>query len=626
MITPELRQYLTEALTQGVAPAQVGDALRTGGWQEEDIALALGEYAQMMTPPPAVAQSGGQETALPEPTGSITPTLPGATVFASEDMPPDTTSAPPEPIAGAFAPQTAGATPGEVYPEEANAVATEMPGHRSVLPRIVIGVATLSFLVGGGALAYVFMKGPSPSDAYARMPGVMKEITSVAFESSFSLKGDVTAQNDGYGSPETVDLDATITLSGATVVRPETLAEYAFDGVLDVKGDVRGDGESMGGELEIAIKVVNKKLYLSLLRYPDMAGYLDALDGVKGKWIEFPLEDLEKAAKEEGDRPPSMYDSVLPPGIPGDDILDDVRSSSTEAALKRYADTILAYPPLEMTLSEKAPGTDPLEYHYVIVVVEKNLLRALEKLGEATWKWQEDRMRSASKSSVSSSLLDTERERAKFMRDWEEMTDLLVPIFSRLTTELWVEQESAYLRRATMNLPIATTTEYGTVNMGARYDLKLSKFNEPVVVGAPKDALTLEKASELLFGVTRGNTRDAVRRSDTMNIRLGLELYFDAHQSYPLSIDELLGAYIPGRIPSDPLDGSPYPYVPIGKDGKRCTKMPCPKFLLGASFEDAGSEALKNDADAVFPEAAFFGSDLAGCDGAIGRSCFDMTQ
>ena len=117
----------------------------------------------------------------------------------------------------------------------------------------------------------------------------------------------------------------------------------------------------------------------------------------------------------------------------------------------------------------------------------------------------------------------------------------------------------------------------------------------------------------------RRKSRDARRVADIGQLRLALELYFDANIDYPASgsLSSLVPTYMPA-LSADPLTGA-YPYF-------RCSTT---LYHIGASLEDSTHAALSGDLDAI-PSGCSGSSidspDADGCGNESGRFCYDLTN
>jgi prepilin-type N-terminal cleavage/methylation domain-containing protein len=150
---------------------------------------------------------------------------------------------------------------------------------------------------------------------------------------------------------------------------------------------------------------------------------------------------------------------------------------------------------------------------------------------------------------------------------------------------------------------------------------------------------------------TRKKGRDSKRIADLKQIQLALELYFDQNNAFPpggggATQNCLTSAQleIPGylsKIPTDPLTGSCYMYVPY--EATTNGNGVCSSFHLGATLETVGHSSLSQDSDITNPNSLglkvctalgapstdFNGlTTAANCSGAIGNAstetCYDI--
>lgn len=135
----------------------------------------------------------------------------------------------------------------------------------------------------------------------------------------------------------------------------------------------------------------------------------------------------------------------------------------------------------------------------------------------------------------------------------------------------------------------------------------------------------------------RQKSRDAKRMADLQQIKLALELYFDANNTYPpgTDISSLAPTYI-SQIPDGPLSGESYIYQAItNSSGGACSTAPCTYYHLGANLEDNSAAGLNADADrcasagtgcsSALTGTTIDGDDSDGCSGEAGRYCYDIT-
>lgn len=108
------------------------------------------------------------------------------------------------------------------------------------------------------------------------------------------------------------------------------------------------------------------------------------------------------------------------------------------------------------------------------------------------------------------------------------------------------------------------------------------------------------------LSVARGRSRDARRISDIREIQKALELFFDAHKTYPPALDNIVSEGLlrvgSAAKPKEPRGGDYY-YL-------RCSST---RYHLGADLEGKNNSALNSDLnDSPCPGSDFFGKPLPG--------------
>ncbi|OHB19738.1 MAG: hypothetical protein A2854_03745 [Parcubacteria group bacterium RIFCSPHIGHO2_01_FULL_56_18] len=124
----------------------------------------------------------------------------------------------------------------------------------------------------------------------------------------------------------------------------------------------------------------------------------------------------------------------------------------------------------------------------------------------------------------------------------------------------------------------------------------------------------------------RKKGRDARRISDVKQLQLALELYYDAHQSFPTaatafpavaSSSVLVSERYISALPQDPTTLANYSYAALDADGATaCGTVPCPGYVIGADIEGGESAVPQGDVD-TNPIGAIDCSDS----GATARFC-----
>jgi type II secretory pathway pseudopilin PulG len=143
------------------------------------------------------------------------------------------------------------------------------------------------------------------------------------------------------------------------------------------------------------------------------------------------------------------------------------------------------------------------------------------------------------------------------------------------------------------------------------------------------------------LGTSRQKGRDARRISDISQIKLALELYYDANSTFPTDIyaaGVLAPSYI-SSVPTDPSSNANYPYSVLVGAAPSGSGL-CGSYHLGASLETQQT-ALSSDIDATAGgtygtgvqdgatcggAADFNGLDTGSCANpqVVGTYCYDV--
>lgn len=112
----------------------------------------------------------------------------------------------------------------------------------------------------------------------------------------------------------------------------------------------------------------------------------------------------------------------------------------------------------------------------------------------------------------------------------------------------------------------------------------------------------------------RVKARDTKRVADINNIRLALEVYYDANNEYPNTIGDLVGSGGGQSLPSepkDPLTDVSYRYAYKGSAGAATA------YHLGANMDQAATATTLDDGDTDLNSATWTG--------AVGNGGFDAS-
>lgn len=115
--------------------------------------------------------------------------------------------------------------------------------------------------------------------------------------------------------------------------------------------------------------------------------------------------------------------------------------------------------------------------------------------------------------------------------------------------------------------------------------------------------------------------RDRRRIGDIRQLQLAAEIYFDEHNAYPESLDELVPNYI-FELSEDPSSSRPYAYAVDAQ--KNSSKM-------GATLENPGNHMVQIDVDGESRiecwTGGFDGSDTTPCvPEDTGVSCYAVSS
>jgi general secretion pathway protein G len=155
------------------------------------------------------------------------------------------------------------------------------------------------------------------------------------------------------------------------------------------------------------------------------------------------------------------------------------------------------------------------------------------------------------------------------------------------------------------------------------------------------------------LSTARAKSRDARRISDLGQIRLALEMYYDASSTYPgtvaanllqtwtttsptAGVGYIATAYLP-KVPTDPGNGTYYYCAMASKTSVQCDGNASANnaFVLGANLENsvATNATLNTDADVIVgasPTAKFNGASASCADtttsAANTEKCFDIAN
>ncbi len=136
------------------------------------------------------------------------------------------------------------------------------------------------------------------------------------------------------------------------------------------------------------------------------------------------------------------------------------------------------------------------------------------------------------------------------------------------------------------------------------------------------------------LSAAKSKGRDAARLIDMKILQLALSMHYDATGAFPATTSVAVlvtPGYVP-QIPTDPLNGARYSYVPYAAAGAPTI---CSDYHLGTSLETTNHGELSNDRDVSATPSGmvvctggpsdFSGADSAKCAATdAGAACFDI--
>jgi len=162
-----------------------------------------------------------------------------------------------------------------------------------------------------------------------------------------------------------------------------------------------------------------------------------------------------------------------------------------------------------------------------------------------------------------------------------------------LTVETWIDKKTSTPLRFKIATKIAydeTVAKLADKQLRMSADLVLSDINQPFVIDAPSDTIKPKRAMQILSGQSAAETSFTDQTQMIDDLRSALAAYQTEHDSYPATLNDLMGtARFPSdesdvvvNIPVDQYTGEPFPYAVVGDDYELVYQMEIPE--TSASF------------------------------------------
>lgn len=595
MPNEQLSAYIRECLSKGSQPAELLATLTGAGWNSDDVKAALFQISGYGAAPAPVAPPVVVTAPVVAQVAQVLPVQPSTASFEAAPlqaaMPQVTPAALPIVSASAPAPLPLGM---EFAPQKNSAMGKMIAG--------VMGVAV--FVVAAGTAAGYFIlfrnSAPLPEVEVALMQDAMKSVHAYAFDTRVTL--DMTAQTNSpmltqNSQPTEGKMKFAVTATG-TVNIGETASTSQMDISYSVDGNASYAAVSVILDGAMDIRSVDGKLYLRIVKIPQALAMLGVTDQVapwQNKWIV-----IDQSGVASIDPGLSASFSALP------------SSTTTQEYRDKAAEILKKDWPLIMT----APKEDAVKvagvevYHYQFTIDANKLSKLIKDLAAL----YPENYGGADPAAVS------------------ESSDIVTSLVASTTGDIYIGKKDSYLYRTDVRVPINFATS--SVSVAGNFDIIViaSQFNAIAPIIPPLSATPAADVYKSIMGSSSqeipapSKSRDAHRTSDLGQIELALEFYYEAHQKFPTTLSLLVKEkYIP-ELPVDPLDKKPYYYQQL-KSGKT--------YALGASLEETDGRGLDEnrqfekktilETDADQKISGFKTADDKGCNGEVGRHCYDFS-
>lgn len=315
------------------------------------------------------------------------------------------------------------------------------------------GVVVLALLIGGGAYAYF--------GYYLSTDRILNETkTRLAAVKTFQYDGDLKVTMKETATSQTglmpSDKPRNLEVGFAGSANTEQIDNLSSFFSLNVKGNpIDPEKETSFG---VDIRNIGAMLYLKLALPADKGNteYMAFLEGFNNKWFSLDIEALRKQfGPETGSEP-------------------DKATFAQEVAQVKEA--LGRHQPLVITgrlPSEKIDGVST--FHYSYVIDKEEMIALMIDIDP-----------------ILNNGTTSEEAKAEIRKNVEEAQ---MP-----TGELWIGKKDYLPYRITLGGTDSTTSGTVKTDWTMALDLKLNKFNEPVVVEKPADAKSVEEAIKELFG------------------------------------------------------------------------------------------------------------------------------
>jgi len=320
------------------------------------------------------------------------------------------------------------------------------------------------------------------------------------------------------------DMDITLSLGGAT-----EKTDTGYNGRLTLSGALKSSAFS--AELALEARKVADNFYFNLRKFPSLFGNFTA---VTNQWVLVTPEDQKNNNLNFG----STTGSVTSPE-------ERQKQHDRLVTALRLADQDKVLLPVGTPSREVVAGVTL--WRYTLALNPDTLLTYAQDLHAAEPDY-----------TISQDTLD-------YLGSAEGKQELEY-VARNVAVSIWARSDGipAQFELSVRAVPGDSAVALKDKQLRVMVTLLLSDINTPAAIEVPTPTITFDEAYKLVFGTalvdSRIKSRDARRQSDIKTIQVGLEIYYNDHNSYPAALSALAPDYLPA-VPVDPQTEAPYTYA-----------------------------------------------------------------
>lgn len=434
---------------------------------------------------------------------------------------------------------------------------------RAQRPNVVMAVVIVLILAAGGAAAYGFTTGKIDLTIFKKPPTVEELIAKVENMTSARIATDLdvsVAPRDATiaavsfldKEPPAFDDSAMGGLWGSMLfgqdmrvtllqkvpadlsLKVSLAADWAFVAEKPESNVTLSGNYSSGGlsaDFDLGVKVMKEEMYVRVTKLPIP---LVDLTPVSGKWVKFPGQ--------------------------GEDMMTIFSSASMDE------DTEVFGPFKAETKKDEVEKKNSAMNELRALFVESfkggaikvsNTDSKAKFKGVPAWKYELS-FDPARYREIAKALYDNKKEKLPGIENFVVMTEtwrknldideksrVAEAMLKNLKLSVYVDKKTGMPTGMEAALPIVPDEAEVSKLKDKQVDLKLtialSNINQPVVVTAPSENLTLSQAMRAISGITEEEHLSDIQRQVIDDLRKALRLHYEQKNSYPAKLDDLIG-------------------------------------------------------------------------------------